>query len=676
VTSVGVSREQEIQSRPGSRMLASPQKQKLVYTVLLILATVALYYPAHDHPFVNFDDNLYVTENAHVTAGLHWQTVKWAFTTFEEGNWHPLTWLSHAADMQFYGLNPSGHHDTNLFLHVLNVVLLFWVLQQATSYVGRSAMVAALFALHPINVETVAWIAERKNLLSMTFFLLALGSYRWYVAGVPQQWVRQPSRRRREAGNIERYLVLTLLFVVGLMCKPQIITLPFVLLLWDHWPLGRVSSGPAVTREFVIPSIRLQSGVEEPAVLSGTALASKNLSWVIIEKLPLFALSAASAIVTVKAQRAGHAFRAYPFSVRLENAVAAYASYVKKAFWPLDLAPMYPHPGDSIPTWHVLVSLLFLLAITLFAFRCSLFANSPFSRKANGEERTANRAIFVGWLWFVGTLAPMIGLVQVGTQAMADRYAYLPMIGLFIMICWGIGEWAQELQISLVWQRTAGIVLLVVLAAIAHRQIGFWENNVTLWSRTLQVTKDNWVAEDNLGGALMEEGKLDAAISHFRAAAAIYPADPVSHLDIGFYEQEHKNWPHAMEQYQEVLKLTPSPKLRAEAYNNLALVESDLGDYGAARDNFQRAVDASPRYVGAWVGLGLAAQKSGDVGAAIRAYSRAAEIQPSDLSYLLLARALDQAGRKEEAQAAGERARQMSSNFLETKRTAERLLAQ
>jgi protein O-mannosyl-transferase len=484
-------------------------------------------------------------------------------------------------------------------------------------------MVAALFALHPINVETVVWIAERKNLLSMTFFLLALGSYRRYAL--------KPA--------VGRYTVVASPFALGLMAKPQVITFPCVLLLWDYWPLQRMSA-------------------TEPDSAEG--MPSRTLSQLVLEKLPLFAISALSAIITVKAQRAGHAFRLYPLSIRLENAIAAYASYVKKAFWPVDLAPMYPHPGDSIARWQVFAALLFLLAVTALV----------------AVEWRRRRYLAVGWLWFVGTLVPMIGLVQVGSQAMADRYAYLPLIGLFIMVCWGVGDWAQQRHVSLTWQRAAGFVVLMALAWVSHRQIDYWEDNVALWTRTLQVTRNNWVAEDNLGGALMERGKLDAAVTHFRAAAAIYPGDPVSHLDIGFYEQEHKNWPQAIEQYQEVLKLTPSPKLRAEAYNNLALIERDLGDYAAARDNFQLAVSISPRYVGAWVGLGLAAQRTGDLGVAIQAYSRAAEIQPSDLSYVLLARALDQAGRKDEAVTATQQAMRMSGNFAETERTADRLLAQ
>jgi len=649
VTAVAVRPGKETQSNTRRGLPASGWKQKLVLGFLLMIATVALYYPASDHPFVNYDDNLYVTENAQVTGGLHWKTVKWAFSTFAEGNWHPLTWLSHAADVQFYGLDSAGHHNTNLFLHVLNIALLFWVLQQATGYVGRSAMVAALFALHPINVESVVWISERKNLLSMTFFLLALGAYRRYALK-PQ---------------VGRYAVVAFLYALGLMAKPQVITLPFVLLLWDYWPLRRISvSGPEPFRE--------------------TAdVLQRTFAQLVIEKVPLFALAAISAIITVKAQRAGHAFVSYPFFIRLENAIVAYASYIKKAFWPFDLAPMYPHPGNSIARWEVLVCAGFLLAVTVFAVRYWLFGVrfSPDSensekRTAKSEERKANGAFLVGWLWYVGTLVPMIGLVQVGTQEMADRYAYLPLIGLFIMVCWGVADGAKQLHISTAWLASASVLVLAALMWVAHQQIGYWDDNVTLWTRTLEVTRNNWVAEDNLGGALMEQGKLDAAVSHFRAAAAIYPGDPVSHLDIGFYEQEHKNWPQATEQYQQVLKLTPSPKLRAEAYNNLALIDRDLGDYAAARAKFQQAVNLSPRYGSAWVGLGLAAQKTGDLAASVQAYTRAVEIQPSGLGYLLLARALEQSGRKDEAQAATQQARRLSDNFTETQQTADSLLAQ
>jgi protein O-mannosyl-transferase len=541
-------------------------------------------------------------------------------TSTEQSNWHPLTWLSHAADCQMFGLNPAGHHDTNVLLHALNVVLLFWVLQQATGYIGRSAMVAGLFALHPINVETVAWISERKNLLSMTFFLLALGAYRLYVL--------KP--------EVSRYAVVALLYALGLMSKPQVITFPCILLLWDYWPLRRMF-----------------------ATDEATGLPGKTFSQLIVEKLPLFALSVISAIITMKAQQAGHAMRLYPLSVRLENAVVAYASYVKKAFWPVDLAPMYPHPGDALAKGTVFAELLFLLVVSAWVVI---------------ERR--HRYLTVGWLWFVGTLVPMIGLVQVGNQAMADRYAYLSFIGLFIMVCWGVADWAQQRHLATAVLSGVSIVALLALAVVSHRQIDYWSDNITLWSHTLRVTKGNWLAEDNLGGALMEDGKLEKAIDHFRSAALIYPQEPVSHLDIGYYEQQHKNWPQAIQEYYKALELTPSPKLRSEAYNNLAIINRDLGDYASARDNFQHAVDVSPRYVSAWVGLGLAAQKMGDLNLAIQSYSRAVQIQPTGTSYLLLAQALQQNGRKDEAQTATERARGVSENFAADRRTVGQLLAQ
>ncbi len=621
MTAVGVSSEPETASRPGAGLLASPDRQKWLVVFLLVAATVVLYYPVGGHPFVNYDDNVYVIENAHVTAGLHWPTVKYAFTVFDQGNWHPLTWLSHAADCQLFGLNPAGHHDTNIALHALNIVLFFWVLQQATGHIVRSAMVAGLFALHPINVETVAWISERKNLLSMTFFLLALGAYRLYVL--------KP--------EVSRYAVVAFLYALGLMAKPQVITFPCVLLLWDYWPLRRMFA----------------TGDE------ATGLPGKTFSQLIIEKLPLFALSVISAVITMKAQQAGHAMRVYPLSVRLENAIVAYASYVKKAFWPVDLAPMYPHPGDSLAKGTVFAALLFLVVLSAWV---------AFERRG--------RYLTMGWLWFVGTLVPMIGLVQVGNQAMADRYAYLSFLGLFIMVCWGVANWAEERHVATAWVGGVSIVVLLTLAVLAHRQIEYWSDNITLWSHTLQVTKDNWLAEDNLGGALMEDGKLEKAIDHFRAAAVIYPQEPVSHLDIGFYEQQHKNWPPAIEEYYKVLDLTPSPKLRGEAYNNLAIINRDLGDYASARDNFQHAVDVSPRYAGAWVGLGLAAQKLGDLNLAIQAYSQAVQIQPMGSSYLLLAQALEQNGHKDEAQRAAQQAQRVSENIAADRRIVSELLAQ
>ncbi len=294
--------------------ILQPRKRFLLLTIALVVVTVALYYPVLSHPFLNFDDDVYVVSNRNIQAGLHWETVKWSFTTFRSGNWHPLTWLSHALDWQMFASDAGGHHATNLVLHVINVLLLFWVLRRATGYVGRSAMVAALFALHPVNVETVAWIAERKDLLSMTFFLLALAAYRWYAT----------------SPRASRYLTVAGFYALGLMAKPQVITLPCVLLLWDYWPLRRMS------------------GTSDPAVTpTKSDFPPRSFSWLALEKIPLFALAAASSIVTIAAQYDSGSMTGphwQPLVVRIENAIVAYARYLGKAVWPSNLAVLYPHP--------------------------------------------------------------------------------------------------------------------------------------------------------------------------------------------------------------------------------------------------------------------------------------------------------------------------------------------
>ena len=400
----GVGPAKQLSSAPRASWSASPAKWNLVIGCLLLVATLALYHPVIHYPFANADDDSYISDNVHVEYGFEPDTVKWAFTTFHDANWHPLTWLSHALDCHLYSLDAGKHHQTNVILHAVNAVLLFWVLLRATGYVGRSAMVAALFALHPINVESVVWISERKNVLSMLFFLLALGAYRWYAL--------RP--------RVGRYSAVALLFAMGLMSKPQVITFPFLLLLWDYWPLRRMSA----------------ENEAASGTLTRAVLPLRSFWWLLWEKLPLFALSAASAVITVKAQRSGGAMsgalNSYPFPLRLENAIVSYGRYVGKAIWPSRLAFMYPH--SSFAVWQVAAASLVLIVITTGVI---------------AERR--RRYLLVGWFWFLGTLVPMIGLVQVGAQAMADRYAYLPFVGLFMMICWGVAEWADHRHLSLAW---------------------------------------------------------------------------------------------------------------------------------------------------------------------------------------------------------------------------------
>jgi protein O-mannosyl-transferase len=547
VTSVGVSAPREVRPQPDNGLLASPRNRTAIIALLLAIATLALYYPVRSHPFVNYDDTLYVTQNDQVQAGLTWLTVKWAFTTFEVGIWHPLAWLSHALDCQLFGLDPAGHHSTSLLLHTLNVVLLFWVLQAATGYAGRSAMVAALFALHPINVESVAWIAERKNVLSMVCFLLALGAYRWYA--------REP--------KLGRYAVVALLFALGLLSKPQVITFPFVLLLWDYWPLQRMASKG-----------------HESASLAG-AIPGRSFSWLVLEKLPLFALSAASAIITMAATRTDTEKILYPRHIRIEAAIVGYLQYLGKAVWPSRLAVFYPHPGNSLQPWHVYAALFVLVAITALVF-----------------EARSRRYFLVGWLWFVGTLVPMLGLQPVGykgMQGIADRYAYLPFIGLFIMICWGVADLFSRSKTATSKASLAALSLavLLALATVARRQITYWSDNAVLWTHALQVTGPNWLAENNLGKILVSEGQEEAGVEHFFRAVAIYPNDPVSNMNIALYEQKRGNLPEAVAHYKVAITMSHDNQLKVTALNNLGRAYTDLGDPARARECFAAAARLS-----------------------------------------------------------------------------------
>jgi len=607
-----------------------------ILAIVLVVATMALYYPVSHHPFVNYDDDVYVTANAHVQSGLNWDTVKWALTTYEFVNWHPLTWLSHALDYQMFQLDPGGHHETSVVLHGLNTLLLFWVLLRATGSPGPSFVVAALFALHPINVESVAWISERKNLLSALFFLLALGAYRWYA--------REP--------RVTRYLAVAALFTLGLMSKPQVITFPFVLLLWDYWPLQRMLAG--------------QTGASSGSVAT---VPAKSVSWLVLEKLPLFAICLGSAAITLQAEHTGGTLSGiyfHPFSVRLQNGILSYVRYIANAFWPSGLALYYPYPsGDSLALWRVIAALLFLVAVTVLVV----------------ASRRRRPYLLVGWLWFLGILAPMIGLKQIGIQAMTDHYAYLSFIGLFIMVCWGVAGWAKQKQISSAKLAVVTVVVLVALGMMTRRQISYWDDNVKLWSHAVAVTRNNYVAEDHLGGALLADGQLAAALPHFYRAVAINPDDPDSNLNIGGYEQRQKNLPQAIAQYNKVISATRESAVvnagvRAKAFDNMGNCYRELGDLDHARQSFEAAVAADPQLAKAWIGLGLVDQKTGNVGPAIQAYSQAMKLQPTDWGYLLLARALEQSGDNPAALSAIRQAQSITRNLENAQRGVDRLLAQ
>jgi len=586
-----------------SGLFASPQKRNTVLCLLLIVVTLALYNPVNQHPFVNYDDPGYVTDNAHVHAGLTWDTIKWAFTTTEQANWHPLTWISHALDYQLFHSNPAGHHFDSLLIHALSAVVLFLILVYGTGRVGASFFVAALFALHPINVESVAWIAERKNVLSTLFFFLTLGAYGWYTA--------KPSW--------QRYLSVFVLFGLGLMAKPMVITLPCVLLLLDYWPLRR--------------------------------LGKTSFGKLILEKLPLFALSAGSAVMTMSAQQAGGAMRStvqFSLGTRLANAVVAYATYLWKMIWPARLAPMYPHPGESLAGWQILISILVLAGITALVF-----------------IRRDKRYLAVGWFWFLGTLVPVIGLVQVGDQAMADRYAYIPLVGIFVMIAFGVADLADVKKAGFTPLVVAGSCVLAVLSFFTYRQLGYWSSSYELWSHTLAITQNNFVAEDNMGGALLLLDKLDEAHTHFEAAARINPHDPMSHSNLGVYLQEHNRLREAVEEYRSAIQMTSDPALLASTYANLGAAYRDLGEDAKAQDSYDEALRLNPNQFNAYLGLGRLLERQGKLDEAIANYSRSIGIRPTEAGFLRLGHALEMKGRRQDAISAYQQALQLNPDSAE-----------
>ncbi len=557
----------------------------VILCLALAAITIALYLPAIGHAFLVFDDSDYVTANLHIHQGLSWSTVKWAFTATTAANWHPLTWLSHAFDYQIFAMHAAGHHLDSVLLHALNAVLLFLLLRWMTGRRGPSLLVAALFALHPINVESVAWVAERKNLLSTLFFLLAIAAYVRYA--LKPDW--------------RRYLLMAALFAAGLMAKPMVITLPFVLLLLDYWPLGRVAirHSPFALRQRDSHSL---SGEKR------TANGEKRFLWLLIEKIPLLALSAASAWITLKVQRSGYAVRTlaqFPLPVRIENALTSYVLYLWKTVWPAQLA-LYPHAAIAPPPRQWISSALVLGAITVLVIRFRRQGYLP-----------------VGWFWFLGTLVPVIGLVQVGQGAMADRYAYLPLLGIFIMIAFGLDDLAEGYHLAPAWRVIPVACALAALGCVTYRQTGYWANDYELWAHTLSVA-ENPFAHDAMGSALLDprmeiiaedddgHNRLNAARQHFERALELRrqlaPQNPAAYLpdvattlnNLGNLDRLENRPQDARQAYEEALNiqrqlveqgLQPFPPDEAVTLNNLGRLEKDNDQMEPAEEHFGQALE-------------------------------------------------------------------------------------
>jgi protein O-mannosyl-transferase len=549
----------------------------ILICLFLTATSLMLFYQTIDFDFVNYDDPDYITNNRQVQGGITFQNVIWAFTTTHAANWHPLTWLSHMLDVEIYGMHPGGHHATNLLFHIANSLLLFFIFKKMTGAIWPSAFIAAVFALHPLHVESVAWISERKDLLSAFFFLLTLRSYISYVG-------RQ---------TLARYFWVVLFFALGLMSKPMLVTLPFVLLLMDLWPFHRY--GYQLTAQ--------QAGLKP----------GQSLFRLVGEKIPLFFLAALSSAITFYAQQHGGAVRSLetiPFSSRIANTLVAYVGYMAKMIFPAHLAFLYPHPV-MIPGWKVGGAIFILALITLITVYT--IKNRPY--------------FFVGWFWFLGTLVPVIGLVQVGNQAMADRYTYIPLIGLFVVIAWGVSDLSAKWR----YQKTllAGIagLVIVLFMGVTWRQAGFWKDSVTLFERAIKVTSDNFIAHYNLANVLAKQGHMDEAVGHYQQTISIKPNFADAYINLGNVYQMQGRSSDAMDQYLQALKLKPD---NPGVHYNLGLIYTKQDDMDSAVMHFQKAIRLKPDYEDAYFKLGVALFQKNDVDGAMNNFEAVLRINPDN----------------------------------------------
>ncbi len=591
-----------------------------MFALFLMALTIAAFWPTLSNGFVSYDDDRYVTGNPHLQSGLSTQTIAWAFTTFRASNWHPLTWISHALDCQLYGMNPLGHHATNLLLHIANVLLLFWILVHMTKSRWQSAFVAALFAVHPLHVESVAWIAERKDVLSTFFWMLTMLAYVRYT----------------ESPTLRRYLPVMAAYGLGLLAKPMLVTLPFALVLLDYWPLGRSDQSSVISH---------QSGKGVP----GTR---HRAPWhLVLEKVPLFALAAASCAITFIAQRTGGSVAGLEISPaqRIGNALVSYVCYMVKMLWPSGLACFYPRA--SIQTWQALLSGMTLLGMTVLAIRMA--RRRPY--------------LLTGWLWYVGTLVPVIGLVQVGMQSMADRYTYIPLIGIFIMLAWGVPELLGkgerekgrkgELQPSTSNAQCSrkksrrqpstinhqpfpitrhlspvtaplvatAIAIVVILATCTNLQARHWHDSTTLFEYAIAVTEGNYIAHNNLGQILTSERRFDEAIAHYRKALETDPDPGLTYSNLGAALAETGHFDEAMENFRLSVKSDPEC---AEGHTNLGRGLCLQGKSDEAMKHLSIALKLDPENPMPHLAMGELIGRMGHFNKAIPEFEKAIALKP------------------------------------------------
>jgi tetratricopeptide (TPR) repeat protein len=574
--------------------------------VLLAGMTLAVFAPVVSYQFINVDDNVYVTGNDHVQRGLSWHNAVWALTALDAANWHPVTWLSHMLDVSLFGLSPGGHHAISLLIHTLNVVLLFFWLRSMTGALGKSAAVAAIFAVHPLALESVAWIAERKNVLSTLFLLLAMWAYAAYA--------RKP--------GVLRYLLVALWFSLGLMSKAMLVTLPFALLLLDYWPLRRLGFAPMATdsSEPIAADYALA-----PANAHATEAPATVFFWRCLEKAPLLTLAAGSAVLTVKAQALDNEIKMVSLPSRVANAVVSYGTYLWQMVWPSKLAIFYPYQDRAIFSRAVMISLVLICAITGLAV-----------------WQVKKRPYFaVGWFWYLGTLVPVIGLIHVGDIAHADRYTYVPLLGVFIAIVWGAAEIGIHFP-ALRYGMIAGAGLVVVaLAATTTSDISYWHDGISIFEHSLAVTGPNCLMERALGEAFYSEGRLDEALEHLTRSFEIQATD-VAFFEIGTIKLQQKKLEEAVFYYEKALQYPGETRMLAQIHNNLAVLEMQQGSLVDAEKHFRESVALDPASARHRVAFGWLLAKQGRYDEAIAQYEAAVKIAPDALAYFSLGSALEE----------------------------------
>ncbi|MGD9244134.1 MAG: tetratricopeptide repeat protein [Desulfobacterales bacterium] len=561
-------------------------------SLCLALTIILAYGQASNLDFVGYDDELYVTENLNVQKGLTAEGLKWAFTTFHSANWHPLTWLSHMIDCELYGLNPMGHHWTNLILHTANTILLFLILKVMTGSIWRSAFVAALFALHPLHVESVAWVSERKDVLSTFFGLLMIGAYYRYV----------------KAPDVKNYLMVVVFFSLGLMAKPMLVTFPFVLLLLDFWPLNR----------FHYKNNYLLQTETTPCY------GSKGIFRLILEKIPLFIPVVISSGLTFLAQKSGGAVKtleSLSLKLRITNALVSYVSYIVKAIWPCNLAVFYPHPGSALPAWQI-SGAAFVIAVAIF-LSIRLLKKFPY--------------IAVGLFWYLGTLIPVIGLVQVGNQAMADRYTYIPLIGFFIIVAWGLSDLSIRWRYRKIFLVLPTVIILSAMVVGTSSQLPYWKNGITLFERAVEATKNNYKAQNNLGTAYAQVD-IDKAVFHFKEALKIKPDYATALYNLGTSILKKGNYDEAVLYFNKAIKIDPQ---RTGSRLNLANVLFEQGRHDEAISHYNEIIKTDSENADARMNLANVLYIQGKCDEAISQYKELIKTDPenadvhSNLAYVL-----------------------------------------